>query len=120
MVNEITGVQPVDFQWIMCNTAGHTKRAFVSAALNAAFAVGNIIGPQTFKARDAPQYEPAKVALVCCWAVSVALALVLVVYYVLVNRSRNKKEGAENTEISESKAFAGLTDKQNLSFRYQY
>lgn len=121
LVNAITGVQPLSFQWIMCNTAGHTKRAFVSAAMNAAFAVGNIIGPQTFRSGDAPGFRPAKVALVVCWVVSAALAWTLVIYCVLVNRRREGKEqGQGDGEVEERKAFAGLTDKQNLGFRYQY
>lgn len=120
MVNTITGVQPVDFQWIMCNTAGHTKRAFVSAFMNAAFAIGNIIGPQTFKAGDAPLYRPAKVALVCCWVVSAALAVTLAAFYLIVNRSRDKKAGVEDDVLASSKGFDGLTDKQNGNFRYQY
>ncbi|KAF2173609.1 hypothetical protein M409DRAFT_61947 [Zasmidium cellare ATCC 36951] len=123
LVNFITGVQPVDFQWLMCNTAGHTKRAFASAALNAAFAVGNIVGPQTFRESERPVFRTAKVALVCCWCVSVGVAWVLVGYYVVVNRRRDGKGGSDGdgeVEVEERKAFAGLTDKQNLSFRYQY
>lgn len=120
LVNAITGAQPVDFQWIMCNTAGHTKRAFVSAAMNAAFAVGAIIGPQTFQARDAPAYGPAKYGLAACWTVSLVLAWVLVLYYMAVNKKRGKKvEGTEEQDIDRT-AWAGLTDKQNLRFRYQY
>ncbi len=91
--------------------------------MNAAFAIGNIIGPQTFRASQAPVFQSAKVSLVCTWSISGVLALVLAAYYMWTNRRRDAKHAAsirEGDEISETKAFAGLTDKQNLEFRYTY
>ena len=45
MVNSLTGAGPVEYQWGLGNTAGHTKRAFVSAMLNSFFSIGNTVGP---------------------------------------------------------------------------
>jgi hypothetical protein len=59
----------------MCNTAGHTKRTYATAGVGAAFAIGNIIGPLTFRAQDAPGYKPAKETLISTWAVSIAVAI---------------------------------------------
>ena len=119
----IVGATPIDYQWITSNTAGHTKRAFVTAAMNAAMATGNIIGPQTFRAKDAPEYEPAKISLVGCWSASGLLAIILFMYYLLVNKWRDGRTMEPSTDpddMSETKAFAGLTDKQNPEFRYNY
>lgn len=89
--------------------------------MNAAFAVGNIIGPQTFRAADAPYYQPAKISLVACWAASGVLAVFLFAYFSYCNAQRNKRHVArDENEVSETKAFAGLTDKQNQEFRYFY
>lgn len=90
--------------------------------MNAAFAIGNIIGPQTFRASDAPRYYPAKLTLVICWSVSIALVILLAGYYYMVNKGRDTRIGLAMAEddVSESKAFAGLTDKKNKDFRYTY
>ncbi|QIW99508.1 hypothetical protein AMS68_005026 [Peltaster fructicola] len=122
LANFIVGAAPTDYQWVLTNTAGHTKRAYVAAMMNAAFATGNIIGPQTYRAVDAPQYEPAKVTLVACWSASVGLTIVLAIYYLIINRRRDRDVGCTVPEqdVSEAKAFAGLTDRKNKDFRYVY
>ena len=111
---------PIQFGWVSSNVAGHTKRAVATSLLNAAFAIGNIIGPQTFRKQDAPEYNPAKTAEMCFQAVIIALSVTLYVYYQLVNRKRDKVSTAAGEDVAESKAFAGLTDKENPEFRYVY
>lgn len=64
-VNTTVATLPMIYQWLSANVAGHTKRPFAMALLAGSFNVGNIIGPQTFQARDAPQYIPAKVTVFC-------------------------------------------------------
>lgn len=123
LCNAIIGATPVCYQWITSNTAGHTKRAFVTTAMNAAFAVGNIVGPQTFKAQDAPDYQPAKVSLVCTWAVSGVVAAILYVYYLWENKRRGEVAGEalKEDEVTTAEAYAGLTDRENKkNFRYKY
>ncbi|KAJ9219078.1 hypothetical protein DTO169C6_8588 [Paecilomyces variotii] len=52
------------------NTAGHTKKTTVNAMDYVAYAVGNIIGPQTFLEDQAPKYIGATVAMLLCYATS--------------------------------------------------
>lgn len=80
------------------------------------FCLGNILGPLTFRDKDAPQYTPAKITIVAVDSVAIALTIVLLLYYVFENRKRDRNpvEHQENIE------FADLTDKQNKEFRYQY
>ena len=111
---------PIQFGWVSANVAGHTKRALATAMLNAAFAIGNIIGPQTFRAEDAPEYQQAKAAFMSFQCAVIALAVSLFVYYKLMNRKRDKETTAAGADVADSKAFAGLTDKQNRQFRYVY
>ncbi|KAF7585453.1 hypothetical protein BBP40_010886, partial [Aspergillus hancockii] len=74
LVNAIVATLPILYQWTMANCAGHTKRAFASALVAGSFSVGNIIGPQTFQARDAPGYRPAKIAVLATQAGAGVLA----------------------------------------------
>jgi len=124
LCNAIIGATPVCYQWIVSNTAGHTKRAFLTTAMQAAFAAGNIVGPETFEAKDAPGYQPAKVSLVCTWAVSGVIAVILYGYYVWENSRRDAGMGSlkvEDDSMAEEEAYAGLTDRENRkNFRYNY
>lgn len=61
LVNAIVATLIITFQWTASNCAGHTKRAVTTALVSGAFSVGNIIGPQTFRAKDAPEYHNAKI-----------------------------------------------------------
>lgn len=80
------------------------------------FCLGNILGPLTFRDKDAPEYMPAKVTIVTVDSVAIVLTIVLLLYYVMENRrrDRNPPEHQQNVE------FADLTDKQNKELRYKY
>lgn len=114
LINVLPGATIIIFQWLSCNVAGHTKRAYISAAANAAFAIGNIIGPETFRAKEAPGFRSAKLTLVIAWALLVVISPLAGGYYALKNRSRGRR--AE--EVTDKQAYAGLTDKENVTFRY--
>ena len=118
MVNALTAATTLTYQWTVANVAGHTKRAVATAVLNAFFAVGNIIGPQTFQARDAPGYGPAKEAAFGMTLAVTVLALGLYSSYWWENRQRRLQDGEQ--EVSDQQAYAGLTDKENKLFRYEY
>lgn len=99
------------------NTAGHSKKTTVNAMDYVAYAVGNIIGPQTFIADQAPKYTGAVIAMLLCYAVCIVLAIM----YGLVCRWENQQrdKAAIESEVDEHAAdFLDLTDKQNASFRY--
>ncbi|PNS16044.1 High-affinity nicotinic acid transporter [Sphaceloma murrayae] len=119
LANFFIGCTPLNFQWITGNTAGHTKRALITTAMNAAFAIGNIIGPETFKAKDAPMYKPAKVSLVATWSGSAACLLLLAVYYRWSNGHKSLAT-KENADVDKDIAYAGMTDIENPHFRYSY
>lgn len=122
LVNAIVAPLPVIYHWTAANCAGYTKRAFASALVAGSFSIGNIIGPQTFQARDAPEYRPAKIAVLATQAAAGGLAVVLWRYYVWENARRNRgQEGREGMQgVSDEMAWVGLTDKENRRFRYVY
>lgn len=120
LVNAIVATLPILYQWTMANTAGHTKRAFASALVAGSFSIGNIIGPQTFQARDAPQYKPAKIAVLATQAAAAVLSVVLFLYYKWENRRRDQTKGPVDEAMVDETKWAGLTDRENPSFRYAY
>jgi hypothetical protein len=79
---------------------------------------GNLVSPQTFRVSDAPVYLPAKITLVAGCCAMAVLALGLYAYYAYCNGRRQARWGSAADEVSEAKAYAGLTDKQNRDFRY--
>lgn len=120
LINFIIGATPLCYQWITTNTAGHTQRAFVTGSLNAAFAVGSIIGPQTFQAKDAPGYQPAKITLIVCFLISAVLAGVTRLYYGWANGAKQRKFGHETENVDEVQASGEMSNHANTNFRYVY
>lgn len=77
--------------------------------------LGNIIGPLTFRGKDAPDYIPAKIAIVVTSTFACCTTALLMAYYTYENRRRDGlMSGVEHQENSE---FLDLTDKENLEFR---
>ncbi|KAH8653785.1 major facilitator superfamily domain-containing protein [Xylariales sp. PMI_506] len=120
LVNAVTAPLPMFYSLVSANFAGHTKRAFGAAVVSGSFYLGNIIGPQTFQAKDAPVYKPAKIAVMATLAASVVLVLMLFGYYVWANNSRRSADDEDEDAGLSREAWIDLTDKQNKRFRYVY
>lgn len=106
---------------IASNVAGHTKKITTNAIFLIGYCAGNVIGPQTFKSSQAPDYTGACVAMVVCASVCLVLLIFLWIDYSLENKRREEK--ANDPTVIEFQAianheFADLTDKQNPLFRY--
>lgn len=106
------------FQWLPANVADHTKISVVAVALNLGFSLGNIIGAQTFQAKDAPRYQPAKIALVALESSVLLFATVARLLLGKENKRRDATCSGNDDGMADSKAYAGLTDKENINFRY--
>ncbi|SCO40099.1 related to DAL5-Allantoate and ureidosuccinate permease [Fusarium fujikuroi] len=106
----------------MANTSGHTKKVTMNALWFIAYSLGNILGPQAFRAQDAPNYTAGFTGLLVCIVVSIAAILMYGVLCRQENRKREREsrhtEGVHQVETSE--AFNDLTDKEKPSFRYVY
>lgn len=88
--------------------------------------MGNIIGPQTFQARDAPQYIPAKIIVLATQSGGALFAGLLFLYYVWANKRKYTALDAglvlplgTNCEDEEGR-WQNLTDKENSLFHYEY
>ncbi|RCK65775.1 Allantoate permease [Candida viswanathii] len=102
---------------IASNVAGHTKKVTTNAMYLIAYCVGNLIGPQTFIAEQAPGYAGAKIAIVITSSISLATLVAIYFSYLLENRRRDSLPPADMSHI-ENFEFADLTDKENPAFRY--
>ncbi|KAF9247192.1 MFS general substrate transporter [Melanogaster broomeanus] len=110
------------------NTSGYTKKLTINALTLTFFCVGNIAGTEIFQPKDAPAYIPGKVAIMVLLTVQIGVAYLLRHINVRLNRTRHKaleelkaSRGWTNDDVQherERRAFADLTDKQNIFFMY--
>lgn len=104
---------------VSSNVAGRTKKATFNALFLIGFAAGNIIGPQTYKASEAPQFRTSGYTLV-----GTAVAQTLAPFALwFIYRHRNAKKAAEMDEVRDKYeeiklSFGDMTDLENPSFVY--
>jgi len=102
---------------IATNVAGYTKKTTVAALYLIAYCAGNIIGPQTFRPKDAPRYVPAEITIIVCWAACV-VDMVFIWWYC---RWQNKKKAAFRARPDyrklENQEWLDLTDRWAVSVR---
>ncbi|BFZ59824.1 Allantoate permease [Saitoella coloradoensis] len=105
---------------ISTNVAGYTKKTTVNAINLIGYCVGNLIGPQTFRAKDAPAYTPAKVTIVVCWGVSCFVLYAIRWLNARENKRRDEeRDAAGDAYVSlKNHEFMDLTDFENRDFRY--
>jgi hypothetical protein len=122
LINAITATLIILYQWTIANVAGHTKRVVASTLIAGSFSVGNIIGPQTFQAKDAPGYRPAKIAVMATQSAGAFVTVILFGYHVWANRQKDRKHGeeSESDSMGVEAVWGNLTDKENPKFRYVY
>ena len=96
------------------NIAGHTKKTSLFAWFYISWAIGNIIGPQTFKEDQAPAYTGGTVAMIVCYVI----AIIMILAYGAVCHLSNKRRVEEITERAGEQDWLDLTDKENSAFRY--
>ncbi|KAJ6114448.1 MFS general substrate transporter [Penicillium sp. IBT 16267x] len=107
---------PCAYSFAGANNAGHTKKVTVNAILLMSFCVGNILGPLTFRDKDAPNYTPAKITIVAVDSATIVLTTILLLYYKWENKRRDQRPQEHQQNIE----FLDLTDRQNKEFRYRF
>ena len=96
---------------ISSNVAGYTKKTTVAALYLMAYCIGNIIGPQTFRPKDAPRYIPAEVTIIVCWGA--CLLDFGFIYWYCRWQNRRKAEWRARPEYRklENQEWLDLTDR---------
>ncbi|KAL1607858.1 hypothetical protein SLS60_002796 [Paraconiothyrium brasiliense] len=100
------------------NTAGHTKKNVQFAILYIGYAVGNLIGPQTFRANQAPAYTGGVVAMLVCYCVCIGLMCAYWFYCVVLNRKVIPAAPVVEVDGAVVENFSDLTDFKQEGFKY--
>ncbi|KAH6693357.1 major facilitator superfamily domain-containing protein [Leptodontidium sp. MPI-SDFR-AT-0119] len=107
------------------NVAGSTKKSMASAMVFVMYCVGQIVGPQCFKAKQAPAYHGGIVAMLIGFILNIVFNLTLRFLYQLENRKRDRALEEKTQEEIEAlkdesrlQGFDNVTDKYNVFFRY--
>ena len=96
----------------------YTKKTTVSAIFFVGYCVGNIVGPQTFRAKDAPRFVPAEITIVVLFAACTVDMLLLFSYLLWQNRLKEHKRAEVGYMKKEDMEFWDLTDRENSEFVY--
>ncbi|KAI9690630.1 MAG: hypothetical protein M1820_009961 [Bogoriella megaspora] len=110
--------------WNASNIAGHSKKVTANAMTLVSFAVGNILGTQTFQDKQKPGYISGKISILATLA---ALCFVVVLLRLMNDRlnKQNKRKLAEMSEqekeiLKDKMTFADKTDRDNPFFIYTH
>jgi len=103
---------------ISTNVAGWTKKTTVAALYLIGYCVGNIIGPQVFQAKDAPEYRPAEITIIVCWGVCLLDIAFIYVWYRYQNQKKAAIRAHPGYQKLEGQEFYDLTDGENPEFVY--
>uniref|UniRef100_A0A8H7KCG2 Major facilitator superfamily (MFS) profile domain-containing protein n=1 Tax=Bionectria ochroleuca TaxID=29856 RepID=A0A8H7KCG2_BIOOC len=120
LVNTVVAPLAIFYNWTAANFGGATKRAFAAAIVSGSFSLGNIIGPQTFQSRDAPDFRPAKLAVMGTQAGCAATTFALFLYYTWQNKRRGSRTERSESDFLSPEAWSTMTDSENKQFRYIY
>ncbi|CZR57839.1 related to permease of the major facilitator superfamily [Phialocephala subalpina] len=107
----------------MANTAGHTKRAVTYGMLHVGYAVGNMIGPQTFRTSQAPRYTGGIISALTTFVVCAALMGIYWIVAAWQNKKKDQVHGkAVDVDTNEIEVlvteYLDETDEQQPYFRY--
>ncbi|PTD02054.1 putative transporter [Fusarium culmorum] len=100
------------------NIQGYTKKVTTNAIIAVGFSIANIIGPQTFQAKDAPSFLPAKITVLCVCGGSVVVTILTRVLYGV--RNRQGRVSRDIGELDEVENMETMTDRNNPNFFYVY
>ncbi|KAL3482151.1 major facilitator superfamily domain-containing protein [Aspergillus californicus] len=104
--------------FLTAGVAGSTKKFAFGCVYQLGYAVGNIIGPQTYRERDTPEYYLAKYTMLAFFIFTAILISIYGTLHHVWNARRDKKRLEEQQESLENEEFRDLTDIQLKSFRY--
>lgn len=104
------------------NIAGQTKKSVVIAVNFVFWAVGNAIGPQTYRSNQAPRYFVAISVVLGCFVLLEVVLLSLRTYYIYQNKKRDKlvERGEVVADTTYTHSFEDVTDRVSFSFQCNF
>ncbi|KAL4907802.1 hypothetical protein BDW74DRAFT_166435 [Aspergillus multicolor] len=109
---------------ITSNIAGQTKRTVASSLTLIAYCVGNMVGAQVFRTKDAPRYIAGTATCCACFGAEVLVIILWRLWYMYENRRRDRlaaESGLSEEDrhrVGERLGVQDQTDLQNEYFRY--
>jgi hypothetical protein len=105
--------------WNASNLAGHSKKVLANSMTLIAFCVGNILGPQTFRASQAPGYIGSKISVVVTLTCQIFVCFALRFCNDRLNKKNQKvlerMDDDEKSLLKEKLAYADVTDRKSKS-----
>ncbi|KAL4935386.1 hypothetical protein BDV06DRAFT_217467 [Aspergillus oleicola] len=123
MVNTTVAPTILIYSWTGTNFKRYTGKVTGCAMIQVGFGIANIIGPQTFQARDAPDYIPAKITIVVTNAVAIGICTGLRVLYGVRNRGADRLGISAESWVErrmEKADYGGFDEDGEGRFRYVY
>lgn len=109
----------VGISLLQANTAGQTKKAVSYSLVTIGYAVGALIGPQTFRANQAPRYTGGVIAMLAGYCVCIVILLAYWAIAASQNASKDRRYGRPRELVEGSvEGFVDLTDGEQEGFRY--
>ena len=112
------GPYVVGISLAQANTAGNTKKNVSFAILYIGYAVGNLIGPQTFRASQAPAYTGGVIAMLCCYCACIGLICLYWLVCLRMNRRVSDVHGSVEPVEAVEENFQDTTDQKQYNFKY--
>ncbi|EZF91740.1 hypothetical protein H113_07235 [Trichophyton rubrum MR1459] len=116
------GPYVVGISLAQANTAGHTKKNVQYSILYIGYAVGNLIGPQTFRDSQAPAYTGGFIAMLVCYC---SCILLMGVYWILAAWMNKRASRARVSATCEGVSvenhidqFMDKSDFKQVNFKY--
>ena len=103
----------------MANVSGHTKKLTINATIFLAYCIANIVGPQVFIAKEAPDYTTGYNAIMGFEITAIACLAAYAAGCVVENRRRDRREGVD-VDGNADEQLGDLTDYEKRGFRYSY
>ncbi|KAJ5691689.1 hypothetical protein N7488_012424 [Penicillium malachiteum] len=120
LVNTTVAPLALIYAWTGANFKGYTMKVAGSTIIGASFSIANIIGPQTFQAKDAPQYIPAKITLVAVNAAAVVISTALRILYGRRNATADRLGTPARSAMEARVASESGAEDSHPDFRYVY
>ncbi|CAG8083159.1 unnamed protein product [Penicillium salamii] len=121
LVNTTVAPLALIYAWTGANFKGYTMKVSGAGIMSAGFSIANIIGPQTFQAKDAPQYIPAKITIVAVNAAAIVVSTSLRIVYGRRNSTADRlgrpARSLIETRLAEKCQSEDVHDDEN--FRYK-
>ncbi|KAJ6003988.1 hypothetical protein N7522_005633 [Penicillium canescens] len=122
LVNTTVAPLALIYAWTGANYRGFTMKVSGAGIVSAGFSIANIIGPQTFQAKDAPHYIPAKITIVAVNAAAIVISTSLRIIYGRRNSVADRLGAPARSRIETRLANKGAAGdaQDDESFRYVY